>query len=164
MASTQTWVEGNGTNASTFTDNRTEINFKNVDDSTTGYASSPITAGDNSFVKYQGIKFAGTWNSLSALTYKVSNNAPATGITIKGAVVTSGATPTTTALGDANFSTSGLSANFNNSSTPYGAGTSSTTAGGTMYANFFRAQMQTTSAAAPGDTPQVTFTATWTES
>lgn len=164
MASTQTWVEGNGTNASTFTDNRTEINFKNVDDSTTAYTSSPITAGNNSYVKYQALKFAGTWNSLSALTYKINNNAPATGVSIVGSVVTSGTTPTTTALGDPAFSTTGLTANFNNGSTPYGAGTSSTTAGGTIYANAFRAQLKTTSSAAPGDTPQVTFTATWTES
>jgi len=164
MASTQTWVEGNGTNAATLTESRSEINFKNVDDSTTAYTSSPITAGNNSFVKYQAIKFAGTWNSLSGLTYKVSNNAPATGISIVGSVVSAGATPSTTALGDSAFSTSGLSANFVSSSTPYGAGSSSTTAGGTMYAQAFRAQMKTTSSAAPGDTPQVTFTATWTES
>ena len=164
MASTQTWSEFNGTNAASETGSRSEIDFKNVDDSTTAYTSSPITAGNNSYVKYQALKFAGTWNSLSALTYKIDNNAPATGISIVGSVVTSGTTPTTTALGDSAFSTSGLSANFNNSSTPYGAGTSSTTAGGTMYANAFRAQMKTTGSAAPGDTPQVTFTATWTES
>ena len=163
MASTQTWSEYNGS-GQTQTQNRTEINFKNVDDSTTPYTSSPITAGNNSFVKYQAIRFAGTWNSLSALTYKVSNATPATGVTIKGSVVSSYTQPSTAALGDANFSTSGLSANFNTSSTPFGAGTSSTTAGGTMYAQAFRAQMQTSSSAAPGDTPQVTFTATWTES
>ena len=163
MASTQTWSEYNGS-GQTQTQSRAEINFKNVDDSTTPYTSSPITAGNNSFVKYQAIRFAGTWNSLSALTYKVSNATPATGITIKGSVVSSYTQPSTAALGDANFSTSGLSANFNSSTTPFGAGTSSTTAGGTMYAQAFRAQMQTSGSAAPGDTPQVTFTATWTES
>ncbi len=165
MASTQTWSEYNGTSGSQVeTGSRSEINFKNVDDSTTAYSSSPITAGNNSFGKYQALKFAGTWNSLSALTYKVSNNAPATGVSIVGAVVTAYATPSTTATGDSAFSTSGASANFNSSSTPFGTGTSSTTAGGTMYANAFRAQMQTTSSASPGDTPSVTFTATWTES
>jgi hypothetical protein len=33
-----------------------------------------------------------------------------------------------------------------------------------MYTNAYRTQMQTTGSAAPGDTPTVTVTATWTES
>lgn len=163
MASTQTWSEFNGAGG-TETASRTDINFKNVDDSATAYSASPVTAGNNSFTKYQALKFGGTWNSLSSLTYKVSTNAPATGLSIVGSVVTSYTQPSTTALGDAAFSTSGLTANFNSSSTPFGAGTASTTAGGTMYANAYRAQLQTTGSAAPGDSPTITFTATWTES
>jgi hypothetical protein len=164
MASTQTWSEFNSTNAATETTSRAEANWKNIDDSTTAYSSSPITAGNNSFTKYQAVKFAGTWNSLSALTYKVSSNAPGTGLSVVAAVVTSGTTPSTSASGDSAASTSGTSANFNNSSTPYGAGTSSTTAGGTMYANVYRTQLQTTGSAAPGDITSVTITASWTES
>lgn len=164
MASTQTWSEFNGASAATETTSRSEDNWKNIDDSTTAYSSSPVTAGANSFSKYQALKFAGTWNSLSALTYKVSSATPSTGVSIVASVVTSGTTPSTTATGDSAASTSGTSANFNSSSTPYGAGTSSTTAGGTMYANAYRTQMQTTSGAGPGDIPTVTITATWTES
>lgn len=168
MASTQTWSEFNGTNAATETANRAEANWKRVDDSTTAYTSSPInsTNNENSMTKYQALKFTGTWNSLSALTYKIDNNAPATGLSIVGSVVTSGTTPSTTASGDSAMSTTGLSANFNNSTTPYGAGTSSTTAGGTMYANALRTQLQTTSsyAGGPGDITTRTITATWTES
>lgn len=164
MASTQTWSEFNGASAATETTSRSEANWKNIDDSTTAYTSSPVTAGNNSFTKYQCIKFAGTWNSLSALTYKVSSNAPATGVSIVAAVVTSGTTPSTSASGDPAASTSGTSANFTNGSTPYAAGTSSTTAGGTIFANVYRTQMQTTGSAAPGDIPTVTITAQWTES
>lgn len=164
MASTQTWSEYNGASAATETGSRGEANWKNIDDSTTAYTSSPITAGNNSFTKYQAVKFAGTWNSLSALTYKVSSASPGTGLSVVAAVVTSGTTPSATASGDSAASTSGTSANFNNSSTPYGAGTSSTTAGGTMYANAYRTQLQTTGSAAPGDISAVTITATWTES
>lgn len=164
MASTQTWSEFNGASAGTETGSRGEANWKNIDDSTTAYTASPVTAGANSFTKYQALKFAGTWNSLSALTYKVSSNAPSTGVSIVASVVTAGATPSTSASGDAAASTSGTSANFNSSSTPYGAGTASTTAGGTMYANAYRTQMQTTGSAGPGDIPSVTITATWTES
>jgi hypothetical protein len=163
MASTQTWSEYNGA-GSTETTSRAEMNWKNIDDSTTAYSASPVAAGTNSFTKYQAVKFAGTWNSLSALTYKVGNNAPATGLSIVGAVVTSYTTPSTSASGDSAMSTTGASANFNSSSTPFGAGTSSTTAGGTMYANALRTQLQTTGSAAPGDTPSSTFTASWTES
>lgn len=164
MSSTQTWAEFNGAAAATETGARAENNWKNIDDSTTAYSASPITAGSNSFGKYQAVKFAGTWNSLSALTYKVSTATPSTGCTVVASVVTSGTTPATTATGDATASTSGTGANFNSSSTPYGAGTSSTTAGGTMYANAYRTQLQTTSSAGPGDIPSVTITASWTES
>lgn len=164
MASTQTWSEFNGTSAGTETTSRAETNWKNIDDSTTAYSSSPVTAGNNSFGKYQALKYGGSWNSLSALTYKIDNNAPQTGVSIVGSVVTSGTTPATTATGDSAMSTSGISANFNSSSTPYGTGTSSTTAGGTMYANALRTQVQTTSSAVPGDIASRTITATWTES
>lgn len=164
MASTQTWSEGNGASAGTETGSRTEVNWKNIDDSTTAYTASPITAGNNSFTKYQMVKFAGTWNSLSALTYKVSSASPATGVSIVASVVTSGTTPSASASGDSAASTSGTAANFTSSSFGYAAGTSSTTAGGTMYTNAYRTQMQTTGSAAPGDTPTVTVTATWTES
>jgi len=164
MASTQTWSEGNGANAATETTSRAEANWKNIDDSTTAYSSSPITAGNNSFTKYQMLKYAGTWNSLSALTYKVSSNAPATGCSVVAAVVTAGTTPSASASGDSAASTSGTAANFTSSSFGYAAGTSSTTAGGTMYTNAYRTQLQTTGSAAPGDIPTVTITATWTES
>lgn len=168
MASTQTISEGNGANAATETASRTECNWKRIDDSTTAYTSSPINSSnnENSMTKYQMLKFAGTWNSLSALTVKIDNNAPATGLSIVGSVVTSGTTPATTASGDAALSTTGLSANFTSSSFGYAAGTSSSTASGTMYTNALRSQLQTTSsyAGGPGDITSRTITWTWTES
>lgn len=164
MSSIQTWSEGNGSGAATETTSRTENNWKNIDDSTTAYSSSPVTAGNNSFGKYQAIKFAGTWNSLSALTYKIDNNSPATGISIVGAVVTSGTTPATTATGDSAMSTTGAAANFTTTAMGYAAGTSSSTAGGTIYGNALRTQLQTTTSASPGDIATRTITASWTES
>lgn len=166
MASTQTWSEFNGPSAATETGSRTDGNWKSLDDSVaTLYSADPVTAGNDSMPKYQAIKFGGTWNMLSSLTYKVSTTAPGTGVTIVGSVVTSGTTPVATATGDTTTNmTSGIAANFNSSSTPYGTGSSTTSAGGTMYANVFRTQMQTTSGAAPGDITPVTITATWTES
>lgn len=163
MASTQTWSEGNGASAGTETTSRAEANWKNVDDSTTAYSSSPITAGNNSFTKYQAIKFGGTYNTLSGLTYKVSSNAPGTGLSVVAAVVTAGVTPATTASGDAAASTTGTAANFTTTTLGYAAGASSTTSNPT-YGNAYRTQLQTTGAAAPGDISTVTITATWTES
>lgn len=169
MASTQTFSEFNGTSAGTETTNVTANNWKRNDGSTQAdYSSNPINAtnNENSMTKYQALVFAGTWNTLSAGTVKIDNNAPATGLSIVGAVVTSGTTPATTASGDSAMSTTGASFNFNSSTSPFGAGTSSTSAGGTMYSNALRTQLQTTSsyAGAPGDIASRTITWAWTES
>lgn len=163
MASTQTWSEGNGATAATETTGRTDANWKNIDDSTTAYSSSPITAGNNSFGKYQAIKFAGTYNTLSSLTYKIDNNAPATGLSIVGAVVTAGVTPSTAATGDGALSTTGVSANFTTTTLGYATGTATITSN-PAYGNALRTQLQTTSAASPGDIGARTITAAWTES
>lgn len=169
MASTQTWSEGNGASAATETASRTEANWKRIDDSTTAYTASPINSSnnENSMTKYQAIKFGGTYNTLSALTYKIDNNAPATGLSIVGSVVSAGTTPATTASGDSAMSTTGLAANFLASSTLiYGAGTATSTASAVAYGQALRTQLQTTSsyAGGPGDITSRTITASWTES
>lgn len=163
MASTQTWSEGNGTNASIETSSRNECNWKNIDDSTSLYSSYPITAGNNSYSKYQAIKFGGTYNTLSSLNYKVSTNSPGVGLTVAGGVVTAGTTPTTTATGDGSASTTGVSANFTTTTMGFATGSSSTSSN-PVYGNAFRTQLQTTGSAVAGDISSVTITATWTES
>jgi hypothetical protein len=173
MASTQTWTEGNGTNCGTSTPNRTEANWKNIDDSTTAYSAAGgiITAGNNSFDKVQAILYAGTFNSLSSLTYKVSTTAPGTGLTVVGSVISaSPRTPATTATGDTTTNlTTGLSANFIHNNTWTSVFAVGTATGGpndatSWYGQAFRTQLQTTGSAAPGDIATVTITATWTES
>lgn len=171
MASTQTWSEGNGANAATETTNRAEMNWKNIDDSTTAYSASPITAGNNSFHKIQAVKFAGTYNSLSALSFYASTAAPGTGLSVVASVrsSTTGATPATTATGDSAIPTSAgtLTANFVATSTwasAFAAGTTSVTASAAAYSQPLRTQLQTTGSAAPGDITSVTITASWTES
>lgn len=170
MASTQTWSEGNGTNCGTETGSRSEANWKNVDDSTTAYSSSVITAGSNSFDKVQAIKYGGTFNSLSSLTYKVSSNAPGTGLSVVASVISaSPRTPATTATGDSAASTSGTSANFVHTNTwssvfAAGASTGGPNDATSFYGQAYRTQLQTTGSAAPGDISTVTITATWTES
>lgn len=164
MASTQSWVEFNGAAGVAGTDNRTDADFKAVDDSTTAYTASVITAGNNSFSKVQAIKFAGTWNQLSSLTYSIDNSAPGTGLTISGSVLSADPRPNAaTSNGDAQF-TAPLSANFVSASSPWGAGTATASGGGTMYAQPLRTQLRTTASAAAGEITARTITASWVES
>ena len=167
MASTQTFSEGNGASAGTETTNRAEMNWKNIDDSTTAYTAQPVVANTNSFSKFQAIVFAGTWNSLSALTVKVNANSQQAGaISIVGSLRSTASTPATTATGDTAMSTTGAAVNFTGTTwaTAFAAGTTSSTAGGTLYTQPLRTQLQTTAAATPGDITSSTFTWSWTES
>ena len=151
MASTVSFTEYNGA-SQTATASRTEMNLKNIDDSTTVYSSSPVTAGNNSYSKYQAAVHTGTYNLLSSASYKISSNAPGTGLSIVGSVVTSYTTPSTTSTGDSAMSTTGASTNFVGSTTPFGTGSSTYNTGGTVYVNALRLQLQSTTSAAPGDT------------
>lgn len=75
---------GNPAKGTTRTAARTESNWKNIDDSTTAYSSSPITAGNNSFEKYQFGHFSGTYNQVSAGLFAHTATAFGTGLTLKG--------------------------------------------------------------------------------
>ena len=182
MASTQTWSEYNGAGL-TETTGRSECNWKNIDDSTTAYTdatngviSAPASGTNYSYWKLQALKFAGTWGSISALKYFAYTGGSAgtlnlgTGLTLNADVPTSstGMQPAKTQGPSStcpNAYASGLAANLVTSSTPWGTGTSSSTASGTMYAQPFRTQLAVGSTAGPGDiTNAVTLCAQWTES
>jgi hypothetical protein len=168
VSSSQTISEWNGSTP-TETGNRTDCDWKAIDDSTTPASASPIsfTNNENSYSKYQALKFGGTWASISNVKVKIDNNAPATGLSIVGAVVASYTTPSRSSTGDSAMnSTTGASANLVSSSTPFGAGSSSSTASGTMYTQCVRTQLQTTSsfAGGPGAIATRTITWSWTES
>lgn len=70
MAATFEFEEDNGTQTgsptkgTTRTAARTESNWRNIDDSTTAYTSNPITAGNNSYSKWQFGHFSGTFNQI----------------------------------------------------------------------------------------------------
>ena len=83
MAATFQWGESNGA-GETQTLDRAEANWKNVDDSTTAYSSSPITAGNNSFEKWLFGKFSGTFNQISAGLWAHTAGALGTGLAVKG--------------------------------------------------------------------------------
>lgn len=75
---------GNPAKGTTRTAARTEVNWKNIDDSTTAYSSSPITAGNNSYEKNQFGHFSGSFNQISAGLFAHTATAFGTGLTLKG--------------------------------------------------------------------------------
>lgn len=182
MAATFEWEEDNGAAAgspakgTTRTAARTEVNWKNIDDSTTAYSSSPITAGNNSFDKWQFGHFSGTYNQISSGLFAHTSTAFGAGLTLKGAPACTGdadrllyTTPATTA--NANLTKdmttavaigSGVAVCFG-ATGPEATGKASSTTSNPAYTNFLTTQLQTTGSAAAGDTATVTLTLQYNE-
>jgi hypothetical protein len=172
MSATFEWQEDNGAatgspaKGTTRTTARTERNYKNIDDSTTAYSSSPITAGNNSYTKYQFGKFSGTFNQVLNCKWSAHTSPAgslATGLTLHGKVTSTYTTPAATSdsgmSSPTDFTTavavgSGSSVNFHTTG-PEGASPTSTLSA-TGYTQFLVAQLQTTSSAAPGDISTIT--------
>lgn len=167
MASQFTFAEDNGASVgtpatgTTRTLGRTECNWKNIDDSTTVYSSAPITAGNNSFGKYQFGAISGTFNQVSNGKFGHTSGIFGAGVALKVNISSGYATPSTTALGAGTvditpatgLAASGLPVLFATSSGPAYASLSSITTTPTGYTQYFTTQLQTTTAAAPGDLP-----------
>lgn len=174
MAATFDWQEDNGTQTgsplkgTTRTTARTEVNWKNIDDSTTAYSSSPITAGSNSYHKYQFGAFSGTYNQISAGLWAHTAGALGTGLTLVGKVTTTYATPATSALSGSTDMTSviaigsGQAVQFG-ATGPEAAGKASSTTSNPAYTQYLVSQLQTTGSAAAGDTATVTLTLQYNE-
>jgi hypothetical protein len=184
MAATYQWAEDNGTSTGSpahgttrsgfgaDTHYPTDVNWKNIDDNTansgTAYSSSPVSAGNNSFPKYQYGHFSGSFNQISAGLFYHTAGSLGTGFTLKIGVTSTYATPTTTAV--AGFSTdattaasigSGLAVNFSTTGPEAASPTSTLSAAG--YSQYLGSQMQTTGSAAPGDTASQTMTFQYNE-
>src|SRR5579862_10059373 len=93
---TQTGSPVHGTTRSGFgadTNFATDVNWKNADDCTansgTAYSAAPITAGNNSYTKYQYGHFSGTFNQILNAKWSAHTSpagALATGLTLHGKV------------------------------------------------------------------------------
>lgn len=154
----------------------TEVNWKNIDDSSTAYSSSPITAGNNSYEKWQFGHFSGTYNQILSGLFAHTAGAFGTGLTLKGVAATTGdgdrplyTTPSTTA--NATLTTdmttaiaigSGVAVFFS-ATGPEATGKASSTTANPAYTNYLTTQLQTTSGAAAGDTTTVTNTLQYQE-
>lgn len=146
----------------------TQVNWKNTDDVATAYTASPITAGNNSYTKYQFGRFTGTFNEISAGLWAHTAGTLGAGLTLKGVVTSAYATPATAA--NAALTTdmsaviaigSGQAVSFHTLG-PEGTGPTATlTAAG--YSQYLATQLQTTTSAAAGDTATVTLTLQYNE-
>lgn len=186
MASTTTWFEYNGSGcaeSSAATYGCSFMSTDAVETSSNLYQSNPIASGANSIIKYEALKFSGTWNNLSSLYYTIDNNAPAAGLSfVANYNVTPYATPVATLLSASSFQTASSTATkfggnafatgAANTTGPFVASGSQVTsiayassATGTVYAMAFAAQLQVNSSyTTPGNIATRTITATWTES
>lgn len=178
MPATFAWGEDNGTQTGSPLKGtsrnltRSERNYKNIDDSTTAYSSSPITAGNNSFSKYQFGVFTGTYNQILNGKWSAHTSpagALATGLTLKGTVSSTYATPGTAANAalTTDFTTavaiaSGLTVLFA-ASGPENATPAATLASGGGYTQYLITQLQTTVSASAGDMATVTETLQYDE-
>jgi hypothetical protein len=179
MAATFDWqadtgaATGSPAKGTTRTTGMTDVNWKNIDDSSTVYSSSPITAGNNSFERWLFGKFSGTFNNILSGLFAHTATAFGTGLTLKGCVAGSSqltyTTPSTTA--NSNLTTdmtsaiaigSGVAVYFG-ATGPEASGKATTMATNPCYTNYLTTQLQTTSSAAAGDTAQVTLSLQYQE-
>lgn len=176
MAATFEWDEANGA-GETVTHNVTSCNWKNTDSATGGtdYQTYPITAGSNSYDKFQYGHFSGTYNQISAGLYAHTVGTLGTGLTLKGVpTMTSDGnkiayrTPATSAnaaltedITATRAITSGVAVWFSGTG-PNATKTASTTAN-PAYTNYLATQLLTTGAAGAGDTATVTLTLRYDE-
>jgi len=178
MASLFSFAEDNGAAAGspptgTRTMGRTECNWKNVDDSTTAYSSSPITAGNNSFVKYQYGMISGTWNQILNGLFGHTTGTLGAGLTLRlmtGALTTGYQTPNTTTLSSGvdatlagTIATSGTGVKFSDKGPQSGTGATLNTFVNTGYTCYLITQLQTTTGASPGDIASQTLTLQYDE-
>lgn len=173
MAATFEFNEDNGTQTGSPTKGTTrntavtQVNWKNTDDVATAYTSSPITAGNNSYIKYQFGKFTGTFNQISAGLWAHTAGTAGTGITLVGKVTSTYATPVTTAMaGSTDMTTaiaigSGAAVLFHTTG-PEGASPTSTLAAA-GYTQYLASQLQTSGSAGAGDTATFTLTLRYDE-
>lgn len=179
MAATFEFEIDNGTAAgspakgTTRTAAQTDTNWKNIDDATTVYSASPITAGNNSFEKWIFGHFSGSFNNILAGLFAHTATAFGTGLTLKGTPAGTSqltyTTPSTTAnaslsvdMTSAISIASGTEVSFG-ATGPEVASKTTSTAANPAYTNYLTTQLQTTSSAASGDTANVTLTLQYQE-
>jgi hypothetical protein len=177
MAASFHWGESNGA-GQTISSGIIDINWKNADDTVdTAYSAAPITAGANSYEKWQFGKFYGTFNQISNGFYDHTAGAFGTGVTLYGAPTMTQdsdklayATPAiaTNAALTRDYSTangsfpSGAAVVYFSGTSPTATKATSSTSNPT-FTNYLTTQLRTTGAAGAGDTASITLTLRYDE-
>lgn len=170
MAATTNWYEQNGT-ATGSPAHGTEhainsIEWKSVDDTTTSRGNSPIMAGDNSYEKYDYVKFTGTFNKVTDVKFAHTAGNFGTGVSLAGKVTSNYATPSNASMSDSSNMTAvtsiGSGATVLLSTTgPNGSAEASKTSA--CYTQYLVTQLQTTGSASAGDIASITLTVQYNE-
>lgn len=172
MSATFEFIEDNGPAAgspakgTTRTTGRTDNNWKNIDDSTTAYSSSPIAAGANSFEKWQAAKFTGTYNQIlnGLWSHTANTGSPDAALTLKGKVALTYTTPSTTANALLTTDMTAITAIGSGAAVQFGAtgpeaaGKAASTTANPAYSEWLTTQLQVGAGCAPGDTATFTLT------
>lgn len=172
MAATAVWQEDNGAATGspakgTTRANATQCDWKSVDDISTPRASATIIAGQNSYHKYQFVKFTGTFNQISAGKFAHTAGTIPSNVTLVDKITSTYATPATSALSGSTDITSttaigsGQNVNFSTVGPEGASPSSSISAAG--YSQYIVTQLQTQAAAAAGDIGNQTLTFQWNE-
>jgi hypothetical protein len=147
----------------------TNNDWSNSADPTVAYSTNPITAGNNSYDKWQFGHFSGTYNQILSGLWAHTAGALGTGLTLKGKVGLTYTTPATAA--NASLTTdmtsviaigSGAAVLFGATS-PQAAGKAASTTSNPAYSQYLTTQLQTASNAAAGDITSVTLTLEYQE-
>ena len=105
MAANTTWYEQNGTATGSPAGGTpsvvTTCDWKSADSATTTRAAAPVAAGDNSYHKDNYVYFSGVFNEISDVLFAHTAGTLGNGISLKGKVSSTYATPATTALASA---------------------------------------------------------------
>ena len=145
--------ESNGVTP-TVTDGVSNINFGNTDASNITPASNPITAGTNSYEKWERGHFYGSYSSVSNLKFYMSAGSYVTGEQIVAAVNASFATPVnTTSI----VATLAIPTVLGSALSPSSPGASPS------YSGYITMQLQTTGSTPPGNVNTKTFTLQYDE-
>jgi len=175
MAAVFTWEESNG--AGTTITTATAVNWKNNDDNTTNaYTAFPITAGNNSFEKWQAGKFASGFNQVLNGKWAHTATAFGTGLTLKAAKAMTAdgdrltyATPSTTANTSLTKDMTATTAIASGDAVWFGitsanaSGKAASCSTAPCWTNYLTTQLQTATTASAGDTATVTITLQYDE-
>lgn len=164
FAASFAWGEDNGAevagHGTTRTTGVSQVNWKNTDDVATAYSSSPITAGNNSYSKYQFGIFSGAFNQISNGKWNHVSGVLGAGLSLKGIPTGVYTQPSTTTLGGIHYDltttgniATGLTVTFGGVPENATSGTLSVTG----YSCYLVSQLVTTVAASAGDTATVTW-------